>query len=117
MSKKTKILYIILIIIIFVVSVLTFYDFFIKHNYLISYQVSCNPKTESCFMVECDQETGEGCDLNKPQNYYKLVERKAYKIINCSKEDLECLLCQINENNCKITLCDPDIEGNTCSTH
>ena len=116
MNKKTKILYIVTLTFIFFIVVITFYKVFILHDYLISYEVSCDPSVENCFIVECDQETGEGCDVSDSEKYYKLVEKKEFNAIKCPSDDSNCLLCQKDETDCTITLCDPSTGENSCSS-
>jgi hypothetical protein len=115
MTKKTKILYFFTLIIVFFVVVITFYKIFILHDYLISYEVSCDPKIESCFVVVCDEETGEGCDIDDSEKYYKLVEKKAFNAVKCSSDDSNCLSCQEGETDCIAIFCDPSTEEAGCS--
>lgn len=112
---KTKILYLISLLAISSIVAITFFKIFVLHDYLVSYQISCDPKIESCFVVVCDKETGEGCDVSEAEKYYKLVEKKAFNAIKCSESDFNCLLCQKDEVSCQTTVCDSSIEENVCS--
>lgn len=116
MTKKTKTLYLITLIILLFVVTFTFYKIFILHNYLVSYEVPCDPQIESCFVIECDQETEEDCNIDNSEKYYKLVEKKAFNVIKCPAEDATCLFCQKDEPGCTTTLCDSSIEGDICSS-
>lgn len=111
MSKKINYLYIIIIGVIFFVIFATYRKIFILHNYLISYEVSCDPKIESCFIVKCDQETGEGCNIGESEKYYKLINKMAFNSIKCAKDDTACLSCQKEEDDCKETVCNPSTDG------
>ncbi|MDQ5954224.1 MAG: hypothetical protein QG583_152 [Patescibacteria group bacterium] len=115
MVKKVKNLYLIILVIICLVVIFTFYKIFILRDYLISYQVACDPNTESCFILECDQEEGEDCNIDESEKYFKLVEKKAFNAVKCSSGDVNCLLCQGNEMDCTTTMCDPLVEENYCS--
>ncbi|MBU0722420.1 hypothetical protein KKA93_03130 [Patescibacteria group bacterium] len=115
MDKKTKIFYVVASVAILFIIVIVFFKIFILHDYLISYQAPCDPKVESCFIVECDQETGEGCDLGEAEKYYKLIEKKAFNAIKCAEDDFNCLLCQKDEIDCQTTICDSSTEENICS--
>jgi hypothetical protein len=113
--KIKKFYYIALILAVLVVTALVVNRIFIKHDYLISYEIPCDPETEDCFVYTCDPEVDTECDPTEGDSYYKIVEKKAYNAIMCSEEDYECLSCAESEENCTVTFCDASDENNTCS--
>jgi hypothetical protein len=92
----------------------SFYRFIVLHDYLVSYEIDCDPSSESCFIgCEDDECTAE--------YFYALIERRADDIYNlCGPNIVECeaaLECSQSSTHCNITYCNPDIdEEGTCST-
>lgn len=109
MDKKTKIFFVIFFTIILAVVLFSFYKFFILKNYYITSELECNPATESCFINTCDPAEDNTCvaDKSKRVSYYKLIEKKAFKIPLCDPSAESCapLSCE-GDSDCKITLCD-----------
>lgn len=113
MEKNSKIVIMVVLFFVLVVLFLTYYKIFISKNYEISFEVSCDPEKESCFIYECDPITEGDCS-DQPVDYYKLIERKAFDIEKCSDGDVDCLSCKENEINCSVVLCDPNSSENIC---
>ncbi len=114
MEKKNKVLFMITILLIIIVSIVTYYSIFISHNYVITFEVPCDPNLESCFVVGCDSTQSEDCKTNS-SDYYKLIERKASDVMKCGSENFECLVCKESEINCNVILCDPQDVESICS--
>ena len=119
-----KIFYIVLILLVVGAVGVTFYKIVILKNYQIVAQVSCNPKTEKCFVTTCDPSTDDSCSKNPDEQttYYKNISKKAATISACeaTAEKIGCkdeLSCITGEANCSYTYCDPNNlgEGEECS--
>lgn len=84
--------------------------FMILHDYRVSYAITCNPKTDSCY-IDCEDET---CT----QEYYYVVEKYAPDILEqCGMSVEGCRMaekCQSSDTNCKVKYCEPETE--TCHT-
>jgi len=122
-TKNNPIFYILVFLSIFLSIFLTFYKFIILKDYQIMAQVSCDPTTEKCFVIECNHEDEE-CLINPEESttYYKIISKNAGVIHSCQStvdkngcnEELSCIE---GEERCEYTFCDlenlPD--GETCS--
>ncbi len=91
----------------------SYYRFIVLSDYLVSYEVECDPERSSCFI---------GCEDDEctTQYYYFLVERHAAEIRDmCGDSIVDCEPAQ-NCNNgsgiCAITYCDPEIDGTEACT-
>ena len=107
MDKKAKILVTVLTLLILWAVWATYDRIYFKKNYMILVEVSCNPETEVCYTSEEDE-----------SYFYKIVEKPAYNLPNCSPQDIQCLdsvTCLVDETNCSIIYCDSSLD-NTCST-
>lgn len=116
MEKNNKILFKITIILIAIISIITYYNIYILHNYTVYFEVPCDPNMDSCFVVDCNLASDENCVSNS-FDYYKLIEKKASDARVCESEDFECLACKENEKKCRVILCDPQEEENICSNY
>jgi len=114
MDKKSKILMWVFIIALIISVGVTYYRYVIQRDYLIFAHAPCDPKTESCFYYECEED-----DLECEIEYYKKIEKKAFNIELCDSEDPECqpLVCKEGEADCEITSCSEENleEGELCS--
>ncbi len=115
MDKKNKILYTTASILILLVVVITAYKIFILHDYMISYEVACDPKIDTCYVYSCVETTGDENCIDSEVEYYKIIERKASQSLMCEYNNLDCSVCLENEINCQIITCDSSLEENTCS--
>ncbi len=117
MDRKSKILITIFLLVVFLAISTTFYKYEIKKDYLILGQTTCNPLTESCFYMPCD-ETDPSCDTTAPE-YYKKIEKKAFNVELCDPSVDGCnpMVCTEDEKGCSITACSEDnlSEGEACS--
>ncbi len=117
MNKKSQALTIVLVALILVSVFATYYRIFVRHNYQILAEVSCDPTTESCFVYQCDSEAGECTgDPAEDTSYYKLLEKNASKMPVCDAETEECpeLVCAEGEINCSVRFCDAEA-GEECT--
>jgi hypothetical protein len=85
--------------------------FVVQHDYLVGYQVSCDPARESCF-VEC---VDDACE---EKNYYAHLTRSARTLMKLCGEDISncsaAYECQSSTSDCAVTYCDPFNEQATC---
>lgn len=111
---RDHIMFYILVPLIIIVSAVSFYRFIIKGNYVVSYQGSCDPTTEKCF-VGCED------DACMKESYYTKVQKYAPDLsAECGKDITDCEsanVCLSNDRNCSITYCDTETDNNICSTN
>lgn len=103
--KKYILLYTILPLFILTVMA-TYYRIIILQDYLVSYQLPCDPSTHSCYF---DSETSSS---------FYFVERKASQLsLLCgSNSVLDCsaaTTCEVGEESCLVQFCQPDF-GQSC---
>lgn len=119
-TKKEKILIVIFFAILATVLVITYIKYFVLKDYYIQAEVDCDPRTEACFIYECDPKDDEECPENPDEriSYYARVMKKANQIPLCDPNDENCdaLSCKSGED-CSIILCDDDTkeEGEECN--
>jgi hypothetical protein len=95
----------------FIISIIaSVYRFMILNDYLVTYEIDCDPASTSCF-VGCENEE---CS---EEYYYQLVTREASKIESlCGVDITNCEsanYCQTNEPHCVVEQC--DASNNECS--
>lgn len=109
MDRYSKIIFGILIALVIFSIVATYYRVFVKEDYLISAEISCDPAIESCFVWEEEGET----------SYYKIIKKKAANIPFCDPHVGECPepICEEGEAGCEIINCEQSElgEGESCS--
>lgn len=105
MDRKSKILLWIIIIILVISVGVAFYKYVIKKDYTITTHLNCDPNTESCFYVPC-----ENSDCSTETEYYKLINKKAFNIDLCTDTSQNCepLVCKNGEEGCEIISCTSD---------
>lgn len=91
----------------------SFFRFIIKNDYLVTYEIDCDPSINSCF-VGHDDETNE-------QYYYSQITKYAPEIYEeCGSDITDCEnanICLPNEPQCFIEYCEEDKFGiNICSS-
>lgn len=118
MNSKSSIVLGVLLALVIIGSVSAiFYRTFIAKDYLITAQISCDPATESCFVIKCDPAI-ETCDGTEEVVYYKLLSRNAKQALSCKNDDgTTCIAtaCAPGEAGCEITTCDPAEADAMCS--
>lgn len=107
--RRSKFFSIFVYTFLFVVIIATYVNFFVLRNFLVTASVSCDPSTESCFVMRCDTESLEDCDTTP----YKYVKKKASNIPICNpyKNDCPESTCAPNESGCVITYCSVELEN------
>ena len=96
-----------------IVSAFSYFRFIINNDYLIGYEGTCNPATEKCF-------TGCTDDACTESYYYSQMIKYAPDLYKeCGKDITDCEAantCLPEDRNCSITYCDPEVDGDICST-
>lgn len=93
----------------------SYYRFMVVHDYLVSYQGTCDPALNSCF-VQCND------DACTDKEYYDNVQKYEPDIYaECGKDITDCAAARQclpqDGQKCSITYCDPAVGGNTCAAH
>ena len=124
-----RLFYIVFFLLIIGSVAFTFYRIYIRMDYQILAETSCEPKTDktgACFVRELEvaTTTPEGVEATTTETtYYRLISKKAATISTCevSTEKLGCneeLTCLDGERNCSYEYCtDKNTpEGEACYT-
>ena len=111
--KKTKffedILVFALVPAFIIVLLISYNRFMIRHDYLIGYEVVCNPAINSCF-VNC--ESGDCIYYKKIIKYAPdLYKECGNDIRNCETANL----CLSSNQHCSVTYCEEGISNSICS--
>ncbi|MEI6022715.1 MAG: hypothetical protein WCQ32_02655 [bacterium] len=106
----------ILICLIFIISIISFYKFFIKGDYVVAYNGTCDPQYNKCFTVCSDDQCTTKTYFSKIQKYKPdLYKECGNDITNCDAANS----CITGDRKCSITYCSDsaiDIANNeTCS--
>lgn len=92
-EKKNKIFWLIFSLSIVASVIFTYVRVYVKLDYMLLKEVSCNPETESCFSYSpeelCDGSEEEGCLENTETEYYKIIHKKAANVKECVPTDTE----------------------------
>jgi hypothetical protein len=112
-STKNKIFFTVFFLLLIASVSFTYYRIFIKENFLIINEVSCDPSIETeCFVSEevvCeDIEDNTTCSTEI--YYFKKITKFAYNIPECTDEECEELICLENEEGCEYTYCTEEDE-------
>lgn len=97
----------------------SYYRFFLLHDHLVSYETSCNPEIESCYML-CEDESIEDLTLCPDEQifYYAMIERYGATLtLLCGETINNCdaaNTCTDREDDCAISYCDPNTEAEYC---
>ncbi len=93
---------------------ITYYLYEVKKDYLVYVNIDCDPSSERCFYIPCEDE-----QCSKDIEYYKKISKKAYNIDNCdlSLPDCKPMYCLDGEGGCLITSCSEDVlePGEVCT--
>jgi hypothetical protein len=93
--------------------VVSFNRFFIKHDYLVSYEGSCDPVTQNCF-IGCED---DGCD---EEYFYKKMQKYGSDLyLECGNNVSGCESansCFPENKECLISYCDAGLDGDICET-
>lgn len=102
----------ILIPLIFIISIVSFYRFVIRQDYLVRYEGVCDPTTDKCFL---------GCEddaCTQEYNYSKVVKYAPDIYSECGDNITDCeaaSICLPSDRMCSITYCDTSVDGDICT--
>ena len=90
------------------IFVSAYFHFIIERTYEVSKQVPCDPKTDSCFVSDCEANDST-CDPTA--TYKKIVASSKY-----AGSDFEQFACEASNPHCKIITCSPETveDGEKC---
>src|ERR1035437_7085645 len=100
MKKWNKILLLVLVSAFLLIVLSAYYNFFIRGNYEVTKQVSCDPKVESCFVSDCES-NDSSCDTTTTYKKISVISKYA-------GSDYDSLTCKENSSVCKIITCEAD---------
>jgi hypothetical protein len=101
MEKGNKILLWILIVAFLILLMSSYYNFFIKGDFVVTKQIPCDPKTESCFVSDCESNDST-CDQTTTYKKLSISSGEAGSdydsLVSCSKNSASCqiITCQAN---------------------
>lgn len=101
-----------IILLVIIVSVISYYRFIIKDDYIVGYEGECDPAIESCFV---------GCEDDEciDEYYYSKVQKYAPDLFSeCGPDITDCVeasVCLPTDQECSVIYCDPEIDGDACS--
>ncbi|MCX6751992.1 MAG: hypothetical protein NTZ87_00610 [Candidatus Nomurabacteria bacterium] len=98
--KQSKYFLLIICLALLLIVISAYYNFFIKNDYEVTKQVSCDPKTEACFVSDCDA-NDSSCD--QTTTYKKITAPSKY-----AGSDFDSFTCVVGNPNCKIITCNAD---------
>lgn len=100
----------------------TWYRYTVALDFYVLLQSPCDPKTESCYISECDPTAEDAeCSENPADDtyYYKTIKKKAYSAQACVNTSGDCeqqASCTPGEKHCTVIWCDISQEesGGAC---
>jgi hypothetical protein len=109
MYTSNKILSLIVVITFLTVVGVGYYNYFIRGDYLVTKQISCDPKIESCFVSDCES-NDSSCDSKT--TYKKISVESKYAGSNFDN----LLSCPTVISSCQIITCqDSEVDaGEKC---
>ncbi|MDD5083734.1 MAG: hypothetical protein PHT88_02205 [Candidatus Moranbacteria bacterium] len=121
MDEQSKKFFVLLALIAIFSAGFSYYRFIYSLTYDVSVGVACDPKTQSCFVAQCDPEAEECTgDPTEDTSYYAILHKEARNMPDCDPNDDACqamLVCQEGERKCSVTYCDETTvaQGERCS--
>lgn len=82
------------------VLIFDYYNFFIKNDYEVTKQISCDPKIDSCFVSDCEANDAT-CD--QTTTYKKIVAPSKY-----AGSSYDNFMCEVGNPKCRIITCNAD---------
>ena len=90
----------------------SYYRYIVTLDFLVTYEIDCNPTEESCF-VGCED------DECTTEYYFSEIEREAQWLqMMCGENITDCAImntCTESENHCVLTTCNAQVTSNNCS--
>lgn len=101
----------ILIVLILLISIFSYYRFFIINDYIIKYEAECDFTTKNCF-IGCED------DACTQQYYYFYIQKHADDLYQqCGEDITNCEtsnFCLPSDRECSINYCNTEADGNLC---
>ena len=99
-DKQSKYLLLAICLVGLLFVIFNYYNFFIKNDYIVTKQIPCDPKIDSCFVSDC-QSNDSTCD---PTTTYMKIEVPS----KYAGSDYNSLSCAKNDPSCNIITCQDD---------
>jgi len=110
--SNNYLLYALTLLFIFFVGA-SYVRFIMLQDYLVAYEGACDPALNSCFIGCSDDTCSEEYYYSEVQKYApRIFEQCGADITDCNEANI-CL--SQNDENCSVTYCDPNIEGDECT--
>lgn len=108
---RDHILFFTLVPLIILISIFSYYRFFISNDYVIKYEAECDPFIADCFVGCEDEECAE-------EYYYFYVQKYAANLYQqCGEDITDCetaSVCLPSESKCSIIYCNTETDGDLC---
>lgn len=108
---RDNIISFILIPLIILIGCISFFRFMVFQDYVVSYEGSCDPSINSCF-VGCEDDA-----CTKEYFYFKMQKYAPDLYAQCGKDITNCEVankCMPDDRKCSIVYCDPEINTDEC---
>lgn len=108
-NSKYTFTFILVVCVVFLLALASAYlHFFSEGAYEVRRQVSCNPKTESCFVSDCE---ANDATCNPTKTYKKIFAPSKY-----AGSDYDSFVCEVGNSHCKIITCNQETleDGEKC---
>lgn len=106
MSLRENVVMLVLFVLLVLTASASYYRFMVLHDYLVSYEIDCDPNEQSCFVGCEDEECVE-------QYYFAIVERHATEVESLCGVDItnceDANSCSVG-TSCRVVYCD-QVEG------
>lgn len=88
-------------------GILGYHRFFVERDYVVQYELACDPSVTDCFVLECSGSEDTECETW----YFSLGEKTASDLYNSCGESIDgcdaAATCLPSDTYCKMTMCDP----------
>lgn len=111
--KENKFLYIVFFMMFFTICV-SYVRFLIIHDYIVAYEIECDPLEHTCFIGCENEECSEEYYYAKVQKIAKDIQKQCGKDISNCEYAKRCI--RGIDTGCTITFCDPYVDDNNCTT-
>ncbi len=83
-----------------------FVNIFVYKNYVVTYEVPCDPENDKCFVNKCLLDGGSDCYNEGDINYFKIISKSANLIKSCDVSDPSCENNFCKEEGCSVEYCE-----------
>ncbi len=104
-SKGSKFLIIFIVLATVFVVFLSFFEYFIKRDFILYIKEICNPITEKCFLHQCEDGDVRCSSFPDGKFYYKIIYQKQYKIPACTGTNCPPVTCGTGDTTCSVYYC------------